>query len=117
MPIDIIAPVTPLAAATTQALADALAAIFGSKPRGTWVTLRAVPATHYAENGGLLPGDAPVFARILQRDPPQGDALRAEIRAVTATIAKLLARPERNVHVIYEPSARGRVAFGGTLVE
>jgi phenylpyruvate tautomerase PptA (4-oxalocrotonate tautomerase family) len=115
--IDVVGLETRLDAARTQQLADDLALIFGSEPRGTWVTVRAVPAEQYAENDGAAPELAPAFVRIIQRDPPQGETLTHQTSALTEAVASLLSRSARNTHIIYEPSARGRVVFGGRLVE
>lgn len=114
--IDIVGDMPPTDAAATQAIADALGAVFGSKPQGTWVSLRVLPAAQFAESGGAAPGGAPVFVRILQRDPVDGAARAVEVQAVTKAVAAALSQPPAHVHVIYEPSARGRVAFGGRLV-
>ena len=58
----------------------------------------------------------PVFASVIQRRLPDGEALAAQAVALTETIARVCERPVANVHVIFQPSAVGRVAFGGVLV-
>jgi phenylpyruvate tautomerase PptA (4-oxalocrotonate tautomerase family) len=99
-------------------LADAAARALESRPRGTWVTVHFVLSADYAENdGGPEPGVLPVFVRVLVRELAVGDALRAQAEALTAAIAAECGRPAQNVHVLYEPAARSRVAFGGRLVE
>ena len=99
-------------------IADALGAIFGSPPGRTWVRLRRLPSSAYAENGcDTSPGELPVFVSVLQADPPHGDALAEQVRAVTAVVADCVRRPPERVHVRYEPAAAGRQAFGGRLVE
>ncbi|MCC7536526.1 MAG: hypothetical protein IT379_09955, partial [Deltaproteobacteria bacterium] len=76
-----------------------------------------IPRALYAENaGGPEPGVMPVFVRVLARDVPEGDALGAQVRDLTRAVALVCGRPEANVHVLYEPSATGRLAFGGKLV-
>ena len=103
-------------AGLAQRLADAAADVLGSAPQGTWVRLRILPTEDYAENGGALPGVAPVFVSVLQRASPP-DAERAdEVRRLTEAIAGACGRPAANVHVRYEPDAAGRQAFGGKLV-
>ncbi|MND08911.1 hypothetical protein D3C83_318630 [compost metagenome] len=52
---------------------------------------------------------------VLEADPPQGDDLAAQALRLTEAIAAACNRPAANVHLVYEPPARGRVAFGGTL--
>ena len=100
-----------------QRLADVIGQILGSRPQGTWIKISHLPAEDYAENGGAAPATKPVFAKVLKRELPIGDARHKEVTALTAAIAKECGRPVSMVHLIYEPSARGRVAFGGRLVE
>lgn len=105
-----------LEADLAQRIADAAGAALGSRPGGTWVTVDTVPAARYAENGGA--GEvAPVFVRVLLRDGPPREGLAAQVAALTAALAGCCGRPAENVHVVYEPAAAGRVAFGGRLVE
>jgi phenylpyruvate tautomerase PptA (4-oxalocrotonate tautomerase family) len=54
--------------------------------------------------------------RVLLADVPYGHELRNQIHRLTAAIAKVCERPPENVHLVYEPPARGRIAFGGKLV-
>ena len=100
-----------------QRLADVIGQILGSNAQGTWIKISYLPAEHYAENGGAAPATEPVFAKVLKRALPLGDARHKEVAALTAAIAKECGRPASMVHLIYEPSAQGRVAFGGRLVE
>lgn len=99
-------------------LAHNLAPIFGGPARGTWVKLRRLDVTAYAEgDGGPSPEVRPVFVRILKADPPTGAELREQVWLVTRVVGETCERPLENVHVIYQQSARGRVAFGGELVD
>lgn len=100
-----------LAARLADALGDALA----QPPGRLWLRLHPLP--HYAENGGLPAGAAPVFVTVLHATPPAGEALRAEIAALTAAVAAVAGRPRERVHVEYAPAGAGRIAFGGRLVE
>ena len=90
--------------------------LFGGSPQGTWVRARNLPSAQYAENGGA--GDVqPVFVSVMQFElPPAADrrTLAAEIAEI---VAGALARPIANTHVIFETAGKGRVAFGGNLVE
>lgn len=104
-------PAPPLA----QPLADALGDAFGADAGKVWVRLRELPAAHYAEN--RAPAPAPVFVTVTASAPPEGEALRERIAQVTAAVARLTRRPAANVHVEFLPAARGRIAFGGRLVE
>jgi phenylpyruvate tautomerase PptA (4-oxalocrotonate tautomerase family) len=96
-------------------IADAAGAVFGTPPGRTWVKVRFLPRRDYAENGAALPHDVrPVLVRVLKADAPED--LAAEVRALTAAVAAAAGRPPENVHLLYEPWGRGRVAFGGNLV-
>jgi phenylpyruvate tautomerase PptA (4-oxalocrotonate tautomerase family) len=101
------------------ALADAAAQVFASPPGRTWVRLRALDAAAYAENDTPpLDADAlPVFVTVLHAHPPPGDALAAQVRALTEALTGVLAIDAARVHVQIAPPGGGRQAFGGTLVE
>jgi phenylpyruvate tautomerase PptA (4-oxalocrotonate tautomerase family) len=100
-----------------QSLADSLGELFGSPPSGTWVRARQQQRAYYAENMiEISPDMRPVIVEILKSDLTPGKDLALEAAAVCALVAQVLGRRTENVHVIYQPSARGRVAFGGELV-
>lgn len=100
-----------------QILADALGELFGSQPSGTWVRARQQDRAYYAENMiECSPELRPVIVEILKSEPVFGEDLAIEAAAVCALVARILGRRTDNVHVIYAPAARGRVAFGGKLV-
>jgi phenylpyruvate tautomerase PptA (4-oxalocrotonate tautomerase family) len=97
-------------------IADAASAVFASSPGGTWVRLTTLDPRHYAENnGGPLHGIAPVFASVLKAEVQAPEALQDEVAKLTAAIAAATGRPADNVHIIYEPPAKGRISFGGQL--
>ncbi len=98
-------------------LADAAATVLDpDRPQGTWVRLRRLALDGYAENaGGPTDGTLPVFVSVLEAAPPRGDALDREVRALTEAIAAACGRPTEHVHLLYEPPAAGRIAFGGEL--
>ncbi len=100
----------------TLALADAAAQVFGSPQGTTWVKARLLPPEQYAEDHGTPIGVHPVFVSVLKSRISEGEELETEIGRLTAAIAGVLHRPETNVHVLYQPDATGRVAFGGNLV-
>lgn len=106
-----------LDAALAPALAEAAGEVFAEVAGTTWVRVRPVPRAHYAENGGGPPeGVHPVLVRVLLAEVPTGSELRNQVHRLTAAIAKVCERPPENVHLVYEPPAGGRVAFGGRLV-
>jgi phenylpyruvate tautomerase PptA (4-oxalocrotonate tautomerase family) len=100
-----------------QRLADAVGEALDSLPGQTWVVVQRASATEYAESGGAPAGLRPIFVTVMKRAMPQARKLRNEIAALTRAVAAATGRPEENIHVIYEPPARGRVAFGGRLLE
>lgn len=108
----------PERAGLARRLAEGAAEVLGSRPAGTWVKVSFLPRADYAENGGGPDASiAPVFVRLLLRVVPEGDARAAQAQALTLTIAAACARSPDDVHVLYEPAAAGRIAFGGQLVE
>lgn len=116
--IDLVQPdgAAPPAAALTQALADAAGRVFGSAPGRTWMRLRTLPASQYAENdAAIAPDEMPVFVTVLHARPPQGAALITEVTTLTQAIAAAMGRDPRRVHIAYAPAAVGRQAFGGRL--
>jgi phenylpyruvate tautomerase PptA (4-oxalocrotonate tautomerase family) len=108
-------PGTVLAPDLAQRLADEAGRALGSAPGTTWVLVNAVQSTLYAESGG---GHAyrPIFVRVLKRALPEEPERAEEVAALTRAVADVCQRVREQVHVIYEPPALGRVAFGGAIV-
>ena len=103
-------------AALARRIADAAGGVFQTAPARTWVKLRCLDA--YAENGGDLPEDVqPVFVSVLLARPPAGSERARQADALAQAVAAACARPAANVHVLYEPAAAGRIAFGGRLLD
>lgn len=98
-------------------LADAYGKVFGSPPGRTWVRLRALPQKQYAENGGTASGILPVFVSVLKSEVPAREELPREARALAEAIGKVCQRPTENVHILYLPDGKGRIAFGGDLLD
>jgi hypothetical protein len=105
-------------AVSPQALADALGHVFASSAGRVWIRLHFLDSDAYAENDVMVgSAEFPVFVTILHAHPPTGATLITEVKAVTDTVARLIARPNGRVHVQYAPAGAGRQAFGGRLVE
>jgi phenylpyruvate tautomerase PptA (4-oxalocrotonate tautomerase family) len=99
-------------------LADAAGEVFGTESGRTWIRLHLLPRSQYAENGGGPPSDVkPVFVQVLKAELPDGEHRRREALNLAQRIADVLQRPVDNVHVLYEPPAAGRIAFGGQLLD
>lgn len=97
-------------------LADAVGDIFASRPQGTWVKLRFIESDAYAENaGGPAQGTQPVIVSVLQAERSEGAELADLAARLTEAIASTCSRPAENVHIIFEPAAAGRIAFGGQV--
>ena len=106
-----------LASDLAISLAESIGSVFETPPGRTWVRLRTLDRSRYAEHGGT-PGDVrPVFVTVLKSQRPADEALRDEIARLTREVARVVGRSPDNVHVLYEPDARGRMAFGGELVQ
>jgi phenylpyruvate tautomerase PptA (4-oxalocrotonate tautomerase family) len=104
-------------AGLARRIADAAGEVFGTPAGQTWVRLRRVPLSDWGENGAALPkGVRPVLVSVLKREVPTGAALTTEMAALAQAVGKACGRPFQNVHVLYEPAAGGRIAFGGTWV-
>ena len=98
-----------------QALVDELGNLFGSEPGGTWVKLRATNPAGYAESQTATGEYCPTFVNIQRLQIPDVDERRREMAAVAEIVARTLSRRRENVHVLYAPSAKGRIGFGGKL--
>lgn len=98
-----------------QSLADALGEVFGSAPGLTWVKLRYLPASDYAENGVRCQAeDLPVFVTVLLAHLPAD--MQTQVQALGLAVAGVLQCSPERVHLQYAPAAAGRQAFGGNLV-
>lgn len=97
-------------------LADELGEIFRSPSRGTWVKVHGLPSDQYAENGETAIGIYPIFVTIIKSTLPSLEEMQREVEKITGAVAQICGRPSENVHVIYQPEGRGRVAFGGKIV-
>jgi len=116
--VELIGPPLPAAERPSLArrIADAAGVALGSEPNGTWVRLRELAAEDYAENGNAFDGTQSAIVTVLHADLEPTGALEREAAALAAAVAEATGRDRRNVHVIYEPRGRGRVAFGGELL-
>jgi phenylpyruvate tautomerase PptA (4-oxalocrotonate tautomerase family) len=102
----------------TQALADGIGRVLNSPSGQTWVRLHPLTQDRYAENNtSLTSTDLPVFVSVLTREIPDQSQLVGTIAKLTRAISEVTGRPSDKVHIEYAPSAVGRVAFGGKLVE
>ena len=100
------------------AIAEALAELFKASPGKVWVRLGVLPEAMYAENGASTSAQQfPVFVRVLHADLPATEVLAAESVSIARVLAACLGRNPENIHIEYAPPGRGRVAFGGKLVQ
>ncbi len=106
-------PTQPLA----QALADACSPAFPPEHSEVWVRVRNVAAQNWAITRGKATPPYPVFVYVMREINPVGAALQREVDGVTTAVANVTGRPVDSVIVEFEPSAVGRLAFGGNLLE
>ncbi len=106
----------PLEPRLSRDLADALGEVLGVDSGKVWVRVRELSYGCYAENGVAKP-PYPVFVSVLASAPPEGRGLETLAIAITEAVANLTRRPPENVHGIFQPAARGRIAFGGKLAK
>lgn len=99
-----------------QRIAEASGKALDSRPQGTWVKLRFLNKKDYGENAGGPPEGAwPVLVSVLQAEVPQRSQLSEQALRLATAIAEICGRPIENVHILFEPPATGRIAFGGKL--
>lgn len=96
-------------------LAEAAGKILGAPAGKAWVKVRALPRGQYAENGEAPAGLLPVFVNVLKSQIGSPAERTAEAAKLSEAIAQAIGRAAENVHILYEPDASGRVAFGGEL--
>jgi len=100
-----------------QRIADAAGDIFETPPKQTWVRLRGLPRTQYAENGTQTDVVVrPVFVSILKARRSTEEDRRVEAARLSKRVAEIVQRPLENVHVLYLPPGESRIAFGGCLM-
>lgn len=98
-----------------QTLADRLGLVFGSQPEQTWLKLRPLPHIHYAENDSRAE-NYPVFVSVLKRQRSSPAKMQVEVTEITTAVAEICQRSPENIHILYLPTAAGRMAFGGKIV-
>lgn len=102
-------------ARATQDLADGIGRAFEAEPGKVWLRVRELSGKHYAENDTAALH--PVFVSVIASAPPEGATLKTRINQIVDVVARHTGRPRENIHVEFAPAARGRIAFGGKLVE
>ncbi|MBI2378910.1 MAG: hypothetical protein HYV07_33250 [Deltaproteobacteria bacterium] len=96
-------------------VADAAGGVF-EVPSGTaWVRIIVIDPVDYAENGPNPTVERPVFVTVLRATSPDPEVLSTQAEKLAAVVGQAVGRPVENVHVLFEPEGKGRVAFGGKL--
>ena len=114
----VLAPSSSTPHGLTQCVADELGKVFACGPGQVWVQLSTLAAPEYAENlVAIGEEEFPVFVTLLHADLPTSEVRAVEALRVCQAIARCVGRPVERVHLEYAPSGRGRVAFGGKLLE
>ena len=99
-----------------QELADGLGEAMNTASGSTWVKVEGLTRNRYAESGGMADDIFPVFVTILKSSLPELEERSVETERVTVCVSRICGRSPENVHIIYLPEGKGRVAFGGDLV-
>ncbi len=101
-----------------QRLADAAGELCGSPAGSTWVKLRSIAPTQYAENAtpDAAHDSRPVFVSVLLSARPTGEHAEQLAASLARGVAEVVSRPVECVHVIFSEAGVGRVAFGGKLL-
>src|SRR5262245_23141957 len=94
-------------------LANELGDIFRSQPGGTWIKVHELPAEQYAENDRTQAGIYPIFVSVIKSKVGTADKMQKEVEQITGAVAQICGRSSENVHLIYQPEGKGRLAFGG----
>ncbi len=97
-------------------LANSAGEILESAVANTWVKLRSLSTKHYAENADLPPKMRPVFVSILLGRSYEESELAGIAIEMAASFSNILDRPKESIHILFEPNALGRIAFGGKLI-
>jgi hypothetical protein len=105
-----------IAEGTAKRLAKVLGAVFAAGPGKVWVKVQCLPESQYAENGGAA-SVRPVFLSVLHADEQAATVLASQAAEIARAVGGCLGRPPEHVHVEYAPPGRGRVAFGGNLLQ
>jgi len=115
--IEVITPDGAVPRATMASeLANRLGEVFGTPAGQTWVRLRTTSSSHYAENDAPVENDMlPVFVTVLKAGQPGRASMADESARIASAIADVCDVTRERVHVLYQPDAAGRIAFGGRL--
>ncbi len=111
----IVQPGEVLADDMAQTLADEIGRILESAAGRTWVKLRPLPASQYAENESRQTM-FPVFVSVLAAIRPSPEKMEQIVAKMTTAVARICQRPSQNVHILFLADAAGRIAFGGSIV-
>ncbi len=97
-------------------LADAAGAILSpQRPGATWVRLSFT--RNYAEGGcSALETPEPIFVKVLVAAWPPEPERATLSRQLAQAIGDTCKRSPSLVHILWEPPAAGRLAFGGELL-
>ena len=101
-----------------QRIADLAGGVFETARGQTWVKMRKLEHTGYAENGvAASETPSPVFVHVMKKRMGDPEEIQDEVKKLSKGIAEILGKPLENVHIIFDRDAVGRIAFGGEFVE
>ena len=98
-------------------IADQLANLWQLPKGKVWVSYQTIPVEQYAECGTeLAETPRPIFVQVIRSKTPEESTLAKEVPTITDLVAQALQHPRERVHVLFDSSAAGRIAFGGKFV-
>ena len=101
-----------------QNLANSLGKLLNAEPGRVWVRLHLLSSDCYAENEVLVkPSDLPVFVKVLHATLPEAKILAEQSKLLATTVATCVGRQPERIHIEYAATGKGRIAFGGKLVQ
>jgi phenylpyruvate tautomerase PptA (4-oxalocrotonate tautomerase family) len=107
---------TDIPGGAAKTLVEAVATVLQAAPGKVWLRLGRLDAGSYAENGEEQQV-LPVFVKVLHADLPTQSVLVTQASALAHAVAACFHRSPEHVHIEYAPPGRGRVAFGGELLQ
>jgi len=99
-----------------HSLANTAGEILGAKQGTTWVKIHFLPTENYSESGNFAGEIQPVFVSVLLGQFYKNKEYAKVAQELSLAFSKIMGRAQENIHILFEPSAMGRIAFGGKLL-
>lgn len=102
-------------ASVAKPLADAAGRILRAAPGQIRAKVRFLPIDEYAECGTDSGESQPVFVSLLMTQFVDIEERESIASDLANAFGEILQRSPESIHLLFEPEAAGRVAFGGRL--